>query len=362
MSYYYAIFLPPVFAAKVLARLGMSMSVFGLQVLFILWTGMMIGLMIANLQLQMKKQAWIFFGLLFLIGGFDGLHVLLNKQLGSVLFADIQNGGINQIFLPLRIQDFTSYVFFIPGHVMSSVAALTGIILIERGHGSGMKKFFALSLPLFVFSTSIFAFFGYCFYLFLAGVDWLKIHHEKKKDLIEKVKNDFFAPEIFLFLTVVAAMVIFYGGKREPHALDVLRGTYSVSKISFFLLQELLPFALAAALLKIKDWRYYASIVFISFLCCVGSRALMMSTSILPILYLIYKIACCLDFKNRRAVIGMAIISLLYLPSQMANVAVIFDFQNKYEKNMSESTAIGNEVADLPDVLKEYTMSVMPKR
>ena len=121
-----------------------------------------------------------------------------------------------------------------------------------------MRNFFFVAIPLYLFSTSIFAFFTYCLYLCFTLVTFTKTDGGAPGKLPFKLKlKTYFKPyEIAASIAIILSMVAFYAlrGKTEGASLFFSNrfSTFGIKKFVLFYLQELTPFVVAAVVFKIN--------------------------------------------------------------------------------------------------------------
>jgi len=350
LAYYYVIFMPSIVLALFL-DLFIKITVFKLQFIFILLNTIFISYLLTiiseKIKLQVKKHYFLI--LIFSLGGLDYLFMIFNPEINNGLYIinDIQNGGNSWYYNPLRLQDFISYIFWLPAHTISALVALYFIIHIENTTPSEKEKLFiTIPLVMFLFTTSIFSFFAFMIYM-----SYYYFFN----------KNNFNLSIFINYKTIVLVIFIgiFYTYDKSNSSLGMFLSLhifhYGIYKYFLFFIQEFTLFIILGLVTKQKV-EYYLTILAIILLSLFGSRDLLMSTSILLYLYLIYCISTTnfqVYSKKRKNVIYLIVI--LASPGILWNFTGAIDIENRYKNNMNHAEAVGKNVKILPKVLLNYT-------
>ncbi len=349
LSYYYAIYLPAIWAVAALEAAGLlpAPDVFVLQAAFNGWFVLLLAaILLAIDRLVGRRTALAFVAALVLLGGLDGLGLLLLPAVEGTLFSgDIQKGGIDDYFYPIRIQDFTSAFFWLPGHVTTGMFALFCLI------GCQLKPtprlgLYAIPCLIFILSTSPLIFVSLTLYLaalmrerylrftVLGPLSWLAL------------------------LLILAGFAHFFASDTAPrlrylfsaHLLD-----YGAGKFALVLVQELGPFLALGLVLRIAAPDYWLSIFWLLLLSLVGSENTIMVAGILPLLVMLWRIGERVahgPLHIGRA-IALAVMVALYLPSLVANWAEHADLAG-HRLPMTAAAARGETTPVMPAVLRQY--------
>ena len=350
LSYYYAIYLPPVLFGWILQALRFNINVLHLQIFFNFWAVLTISAAMTNIYAVKKQKIFVFLFFIFFIGGLDGLMVLLHPEIPADLFLDIQDGGQSGFFIPCRIQDLSGSLQTSPGHLMSALVALFGVILLDNNPDKPTRNFLVAGIALFVFSTSLLAFTSFC--LFVLAMYCRKVFFPegiKNAGFVKRIKKaagTIKKDEAALLGLVLVFMFVFYSEGRQSSLIKTFVDIeklkdYGVWKFMLFFLQELTPFVLLAAVLKIRDYRYYLCLLYIVMISLFGSRDLILTSPILMIAYMLYRSAMAFDFKIKSHTAVLLLIMTLYSPSLISNLHVSYRKQLGYRSDMTASDMIG---------------------
>jgi hypothetical protein len=352
LAYYYAIFLPSIWLSKAIGC-GHALTIFHVQAVFIGVNVLVASVLLSSVLSEIKNR-WSFIFLLLFLVGLDGLFLpLMTWGTFPTLINDIQNGGVHWFFSPLRIQDFGSYFFWLPGHAIAAVAAMRVLIGIDRGMGDDRRFIQFVSGPflLYLASTSVFSFLSFGVALFVMvlmknGVDFRGV---------QKMVVAHRHAAVCAFV-VVAFMGVFYGYHREYAKFSIFISLHmmhlGVAKWALFVLQEF-------GLFMGFYWAYQIRKEFIVFVGIMilgslgASRDLLMSSSILFLLMMTYFASERWSVKNN--IVAAVIIGLLGFPSLALNGLGIFDFSHEYSDSMTSAEAKGDRCqAVINDVIKGY--------
>ena len=352
LAYYYVIFLPSVWLSKLLALDG-ALRVFQLQALFVGINVVVATMLLSSVLAEVKHKRSFLFLLLFLVG-LDGLFFpFLTWGMAPHWVNDIQNGGANWYFSPLRIQDFTNYFFWLPGHTIAALAAMKVLLVIDKGRATDPKvmSFIAGPFLLYLASTSVFSFmaFGVCLavgYLERYGLDGLLLW--KGVMLHRKA--------LAIAVGVVVGMGCFYGYQREYAGFGIFISLHmlhlSPVKWVLFILQEFGLFLGFYWLYRPRP-AFLALMGVMTVLSLGASRDLLMSSSILFLLMMVYFAAQTWDLKQH--IRAAVIIMLLGLPSLLFTGVGIFDLAREYPDRMSSGEAKGAKCQTvIDDVIRGY--------
>ena len=352
LAYYYAIFLPSIWLSKAMGW-GHALTTFHFQAMFIGVNVVVASVLVSSVLSEIKNR-WSFIFLLLFLVGLDGLFFpLMAWGAFPQIINDIQNGGSQWVFSPLRIQDFANYFFWLPGHTIAAVAAMRVLIGIDRGMGDDRRftQFVSGPFLLYLASTSVFSFLSFGVALFVMvlmknGVDFRGVQKMV-------VAHRYAAVSAFV---VIAFMGVFYGYHREYAKFSIFISLHmlhlGVAKWAIFVLQE---FGLFIGFY----WAYQIRKEFIVFVGIMilgslgASRDLLMSGSILFLLMMTYFASERWSVKNN--IVAAVIIGLLGFPSLALNGLGIFDFSHEYSDSMTSAEAKGDRFqAVINDVIKGY--------
>lgn len=354
LAYYYSIFLPTVVFGHFL-QIFIEINVFDLQIIFVTLNTLIIAYMLVLINAEINNKPFnnIFLWLIFCFGGLDyALLILFHESWNTgILINDIQNGGDNWFFATLRLQDFLSYVFWLPAHTISSLVALYFIIMIRNEKVPlKIQTFILVPLVLFIFSTSIFVFAS--FIIFMAYFYMIKI----KFNIL-----NFFNYKTILILAIIIA---FYSIDKNSVNIGRFLSKNIIlieSKIlAIFVSQEFILFCLIGLLTKQKS-EYYLSILVLILFALFGSRDLLMSSGLLFFLYLLYLISIKYNSLNMKPIRKIIFVSIIFiaLPQVFWNFLGAIDYQKKINDDMTQSEAIGLNDDLIQGVLKNYSRSTI---
>jgi len=338
LAYYYAIFLPTTYLSAGLSFFT-TVTPFSKQVIFISINCLVGAYLIFDTGNQ-HRRPWIWLCLLGGLIGLDGVVTLVIDR-GFHLTNDIQNGGGHWFFSSLRIQDFLHYFFWLPGHTLAALVALSVVLRLEGSVAWSDRWFICVPVLLFLCATSIFATLAFfAIYVLYYWTGRITIRPS--------------IPEGIASGVLMAMMGGFYAYNRQVSGFSTFVSLHMrvipIWKWVLFLGQELVPFAIVGWWVK-PPKEYWIVCIGIAGVSLIASRDLLMSGGILAVLVMVSDAARAYRTQDSRL---WWVLLPLTLPTHIYLGVAVVDAAGEYPNRMTKAQVLGSEIEILPSVISGY--------